>query len=86
MQHTSRPQPRAGTIDAHREPGSSRPTRLVLHIGGPRHGHVALVPVEELETSLVYTGPRWVGVYRCVEPPRTHRTPFGPAQIWVVEE
>lgn len=60
---------------------------LVLHWGGPRHGHVDGVPAKSLESAvLVYDGPRWFGVYERFEPVQIRDTAQGPAEVWVVLE
>ena len=60
---------------------------LVYHWGGPRHGDVAELRPDQLNTSvLVYDGPRWFGVYQRFEPVRVQDTAQGPAEVWVVRE
>jgi hypothetical protein len=60
---------------------------LIFHWGGPRDQQVAQVPAAALESSvLVYDGPRWIGVYERLEPPRVLRTAEGQAEVWVVRE
>ncbi|SSC23484.1 Hypothetical protein KLENKIAIHU_2083 [Klenkia terrae] len=76
--HPARPRPRVVP--------PARPAELVLHVGGPRHGQVDRIPTDQLRGRLVYAGPRWIGVYRRIEPVRTRSTPYGAAQVWVVDE
>jgi hypothetical protein len=60
---------------------------LIHHWGGPRHGQTDEVPADSIASSLlVYDGPRWIGVYEPVSPPRVHQTPKGPAAVWIVRE
>lgn len=68
----------------HRKP--EQPSRLVLHLGGPRHGQLARVLVTELAGWLVYAGPRWFGVYRRATPTVQRVTEQGSAQVWVHTE
>jgi hypothetical protein len=45
------------------------------------------VPDRQIVSSLlVYDGPRWIGVYEPLNPPRVQRTPKGQAEVWVVRE
>jgi hypothetical protein len=60
---------------------------LILHWGGPRHEEVDEVPDWMLTSSLlVYDGPRWIGVYEPVDPPKKRATRKGPAEVWVSRE
>ena len=86
LQHPPHPVPRRPVPHRPRVVPPALPVQLVLHVGGPRHGQVDRIPTEQLRGRLVYAGPRWVGVYRRVEPVRTRSTPFGAAQVWVVDE
>ena len=61
------------------------PVPLIFHLGGPRHGQVDKVPDRMIVSSLlVYDGPRWIGVYEPLDPPRMHKTSKGRAEVWVV--
>lgn len=59
---------------------------MIAHQGGQRDGHIAKVRTADLASYLVYDGPRWIGVYRLVDPPRTIVTRYGLAQVWEAVE
>lgn len=56
--------------------------QLVLHRGGQRDGDVDWLDPEQLTSLLVYTGPRYLGVYRSTSPVEVATTPLGEAQVW----
>lgn len=80
------PSPSSGGPKAHLRTawsgGSSR--LLVAHRGGPRAGHVAVVPAHLATTYLVYDGPLWLGVYIRTSPLRFLQTDRGTAEVWTV--
>lgn len=64
-----------------------RAVTLILHLGGPRHGHVAEVRDQDLASGiLVYDGPQWFGVYEREQRARSRDTAHGRAELWVIRE